>query len=84
MSTANNNLELLLPCLRVKIGQQIILTSMPSKVTVTVVLTHEEKNRLQKLADAEDRSLSYLAGKFIRDGLSKAESKAATDGENVA
>lgn len=47
---------------------------MPSKVTVTVILTKDEKERLQRLADKEDRSLSYLAGKFIREGLVNAES----------
>lgn len=46
---------------------------MPSKVTVTVVLTEDEKERLKRLADAQDRSLSYLAGKFVREGLARAE-----------
>ena len=46
---------------------------MPSKVTVTVVLTEDEKKRLKRLADSQDRSLSYLAGKFVREGLVRAE-----------
>ena len=54
---------------------------MPSKVTVTVVLTQDEKNRLQKLADAQERSLSYMAGKFIKEGLLNAE---ASNEENAA
>lgn len=49
---------------------------MPSKVTVTVVLTEEEKTRLKRLAEAQDRSLSYLAGKFVREGLERAEVEA--------
>lgn len=55
---------------------------MPSKVTVTVVLTKDEKERLQRLADKEDRSLSYLAGKFIREALVRAES--SQDKEDAA
>ena len=58
---------------------------MPSKVTVTVVLTKEEKDRLERLADSDDRSLSYVAGKFIREGLEKAEQESSpADGENAA
>jgi predicted transcriptional regulator len=57
---------------------------MPSKVTVTVVLTTEEKDRLQRLADAEDRSLSYVAGKFIREGLEKAELKTVASNKQDA
>lgn len=48
---------------------------MPSKVTVTVVLTPEEKDHLKRLAEAQDRSLSYLAGKFVREGLERAETE---------
>lgn len=58
---------------------------MPSKVTVTVVLTKEEKDRLERLAESDDRSLSYVAGKFIREGLEKAEQKSnAANEENAA
>lgn len=57
---------------------------MPSKVTVTVVLTKEERTKLQQIADADDRSLSYVAGKFIREGLQKAKNKANAEGENAA
>lgn len=57
---------------------------MSSKVTVTVVLTTEEKNRLQRLADAEDRSLSYVAGKFIREGLDKTELKTVVSNKEDA
>ncbi|MBD2432895.1 MULTISPECIES: ribbon-helix-helix domain-containing protein [Fischerella] len=48
---------------------------MPRKVTVTVVLTQEEKERLQRLAESQDRTLSYLAGKFIREGMAKTEAQ---------
>lgn len=48
---------------------------MPSKITVTVVLTQEEKDRLKHLAETQDRSLSYLAGKFVREGLARAEAE---------
>jgi predicted transcriptional regulator len=57
---------------------------MPSKVTVTVVLTKEERNKLQQIAEADDRSLSYVAGKFIREGIEKLENKATADEENAA
>jgi excinuclease UvrABC nuclease subunit len=60
----------------------IPVSAMPSKVTVTVVLTKEEKDRLQKLADVEDRSLSYLAGKFIREALHRAEPKQTEEANN--
>jgi len=48
---------------------------MPSKITVTVVLTKEEKDCLKRFAEAQDRSLSYLAVKFVRKGLERAEAK---------
>lgn len=48
---------------------------MPSKITVTVVLTKEEKDRLKRLAEAQDHSLSYLANKFVREGLARAEAE---------
>lgn len=57
---------------------------MPSKVTVTVVLTKEERNKLQQIAEADDRSLSYVAGKFIREGIEKLENKASADEESAA
>jgi predicted transcriptional regulator len=57
---------------------------MPSKVTVTVVLTKEEKDRLERLAESDDRSLSYVAGKFIREGLEKAEQEFKTAEEESA
>lgn len=56
---------------------------MPSKVTVTVVLTPEEKDHLKRLAEAQDRSLSYLAGKFVREGLERAETEGKTLGTKV-
>lgn len=52
---------------------------MASKITVTVVLTQEEKERLRRLAEAQDRSLSYLAGKFVREGLARAETEEKKD-----
>ena len=57
---------------------------MPSKVTVTVVLTEDEKERLKRLADGEDRSLSYMAGKFVREGLVRAEVEQKQDKQDDA
>ncbi len=54
------------------------------KVTVTVVLTEDEKERLKRLADAQDRSLSYLAGKFVREGLARAEAEEKQDKKESA
>lgn len=45
------------------------------KVTVTMVLTQEEKERLKRIAEAEDRSLSYITGRFVREGLNRVEVK---------
>jgi predicted transcriptional regulator len=56
---------------------------MPSKVTVTVVLTQDEKDRLQRLADSQERSLSYLAGKFIKEALARAEAKPSATPSSV-
>lgn len=48
-------------------------TLMSGKTTVTAVLTEEEKERLKRLAEAQDRSLSYLVAKFVKQGLDRAE-----------
>lgn len=48
---------------------------MSTKTTITVVLTEDEKERLKRLAEAEDRSLSYIAGRFVREGLARVEAE---------
>jgi predicted transcriptional regulator len=44
-----------------------------AKVTVTLYMDEEDKEALQKLADAEERSLSQMAVLVLKRAIRKAE-----------
>lgn len=44
-----------------------------TKVTVTLYMEEEDKEALQKLADAEERSLSQMAVLILKRAIRKAE-----------
>jgi len=44
-----------------------------AKVTVTIYVDEQDKEALQKLADAQERSLSKMALLIIRQAIRKAE-----------
>lgn len=44
-----------------------------AKVTVTLYMEEEDKEALQQLADAEDRSLSQMAVLILKRAIRKAE-----------
>jgi hypothetical protein len=44
-----------------------------AKVTVTLYMDEEDKEALQKLADAEERSLSQMAVLILKRAIRKAE-----------
>lgn len=44
-----------------------------AKVTVTLYMEEDDKDALQKLADAEERSLSQMAVLILKRAIKKAE-----------
>lgn len=48
-----------------------------NKVTISVIVTLEEKERLKKLADTQERSISQMAAILLREGLNRQEAKDA-------
>ena len=48
-----------------------------NKVTISVIVTLEEKERLKKLADSQERSISQMAAILLREGLNQQEAKDA-------
>lgn len=42
---------------------------------LSVVMSDEEKERLRKLAEEEERTMSQLASKLIREGMDKLEAQ---------
>lgn len=49
-----------------------------NKVTISVIVTLEEKERLKKLADSQERSISQMAAILLREGLDRREGKEAS------
>lgn len=48
-----------------------------NKVTISVIVTLEEKERLKKLADSQERSISQMAAILLREGLNRQEAEDA-------
>jgi hypothetical protein len=51
---------------------------MPTKATISVIVTLEEKERLKRLADRQERSISQMAAILLREGLDRLERKRAS------
>ena len=49
-----------------------------NKVTISVIVTLEEKERLKKLADTQERSISQMAAILLREGLDRREGEEAS------
>jgi predicted transcriptional regulator len=58
------------------------MTIEKKKVTISVMIPPDERDRLKALAEAQERSVSQMAAIFIRQGLDKLET--ATTQEDAA
>lgn len=45
------------------------------KATISVIVTLEDKERLKRLADSQERSVSQMAAILLREALDRAEAK---------
>lgn len=50
------------------------MTIEKKKVTISVLIPPDDRERLKKLADKQERSISQMAAIFIREGLERLES----------
>lgn len=50
------------------------MTIEKKKVTISVLIPPDDRDRLKKLADKQERSISQMAAIFIREGLERLES----------
>jgi CopG-like RHH_1 or ribbon-helix-helix domain, RHH_5 len=47
------------------------------KVTISVMISPDDRDRLKSLADSQERSISQMAAIFIREGLDKVQTVAS-------
>lgn len=51
------------------------MSSGKDSETIGIVVSKELKERLRKLAEEDERTMSQLGGKFIREGVERMEAK---------
>lgn len=61
-----------------------LIAKVAKKTNLNITITDEDKERLRQLAEIEERTMSQLAARFIREGLDRSKVGSASSSKEDA